>query len=127
VATTTSLAGGAYTFTGIPDGTYTLHAVPAQTLSGVNSFDALLALRHFVGLNILTGVPLEVADVTNNGSVNSLDALVISRRFTGIVTSFASGDWYIEPASVNLSGNGTFNATFKACFYGDVNGSYIPN
>jgi hypothetical protein len=52
---------------------------------------------------------------------------VISRRFTGIVTSFASGDWYIEPASVNLSGNGTFNATFKACFYGDVNGSYIPN
>jgi len=127
VATTTTSAAGAYSFALIPNGTYTLKAIPGVPWGGANSFDALAALRHFVNSVILTGVPLLVGDVNSNLTVNSLDGLLISKRFAGVVTSFAAGDWYIESPQVVLAGNTSFTSNFKACCFGDINGSYNPS
>lgn len=46
--------------------------------------DALMLLRHSMGLILLEGEALEVADVNGDGSVDMQDALVVLRRAMGL-------------------------------------------
>jgi|GEM_PF-1823798 len=53
----------------------------------VNMSDALLAMRHSMGLDELTGKSLVAADVDFDGSVAITDALIIMRLSMGIISS----------------------------------------
>ena len=53
----------------------------------VNMSDALLAMRHSMGLDELTGKSLVAADVDFDGSVVITDALIIMRLSMGIISS----------------------------------------
>ena len=125
-ATTSVDTNGFYSFTQIPDGTYTIIPSTISTWGGVNASDALCILKHFVGMSPLSGIALVAGDVDGNGYLNSVDALMVAKRFTGLVNSFPSGDWYIESATINVSGGGQFSQDLGGVCYGDCNGSFTP-
>lgn len=50
--------------------------------------DALLALRHFMGLNLLSGSALSAADVNGDNAVTIADALLIMRKAMGLIADF---------------------------------------
>ena len=65
-------------------------AVTVNTLLGdvnmdgtLTSIDALLILRHVIGLITLDNI--EAADVSGDGTVNSLDALIVLRTVLGLI------------------------------------------
>lgn len=120
----TTNAAGLYTFK-VLDGTYTLSASTTKAWGGVNSSDALSAMKHFVGITPLTGLNVVSANVNADLTVNATDALLIQRRFVGLIPSFTAGDWAFETASQIVSG-ADVTRDLKALCYGDVNGSFIP-
>lgn len=127
IATSVTNGNGFYSFTGIPDGSYTINATTTTPWGGVNADDALTALRHFVGISYLSGLKLIAANVDGNSFVNSLDALAIARRFVGLVNSFPAGDWYLQSPVVSLVGDGSLTQNIKAICMGDCNGSNPGN
>lgn len=54
----------------------------------INSFDALLVLRHSVGQITLNSVERKLADTDKSGTINSSDALAILQYSVGIKKSF---------------------------------------
>ncbi|MCX6270911.1 MAG: GEVED domain-containing protein [Bacteroidetes bacterium] len=117
---------GNYGFNGITMGSYVLEAITDKAAGGFNSSDALLVLRHFTGLNFLTGMYLIAADVDGSGYVNAGDALLIAKRFVGLIPSFPVGDWYFPNDTVDLPFNTIVSQAAKGLCYGDVDGSYHP-
>lgn len=67
----------------------------------VNATDALLVLKHFVGLTELIGIQKLCADVNGDGMINSIDALYICKRFAGVINCFPTSDWVQEQVIVN--------------------------
>jgi len=57
-----------------------------QYSSGLDLSDVGSALRHFVGLNTLTGQSLHAADVDNDGSVSLSDVGTSLRAYVGLTT-----------------------------------------
>ncbi len=125
VASTTTNSSGYYQFSGVAAGLYNLHCTSLSPWGGSNSVDALLIMKHFVALITLSGIRLIAADVDNNLSVNSIDALLCAKRYTAIISTFPSGDWYIENKIITASG-GVLAVDLKGIVFGDVNGSYVP-
>lgn len=126
IDTATTDIDGNYLFTNLPNGTYSLHPGTTILPGGINSTDALFALRHFVHLTTLTGLRFQAGDVDNSNFINSLDALMISKRFVNQISSFPAGDWYFEEPSVSVTGAVTINRNIKCICIGDCNGSFIP-
>lgn len=62
---------GASSITGIPAGDYRLTASHGSADNGISAYDASLALRHNAGLHTLTGNPLQVVDVNQDGAVSA--------------------------------------------------------
>ncbi|MCX6270628.1 MAG: GEVED domain-containing protein [Bacteroidetes bacterium] len=127
IQTTVTDSLGNYSFSNVMPGLYQL--IPSVTASwgGVNSIDALLVLKHFVGFITLEGLPLLAGDVNNTGFLNSVDALEIVKRYTGIISSFMINDWLwpiYERIPVNYFSNGHYDLHVLCA--GDVNRSYIP-
>ncbi len=132
---------GAFSFTGKPNGTYTIRATTKKPFMNANGTDALLVQYHFIGNPLLT-IPARItaADVNNSGSVNGTDALKIKQRFVGAITSFDRGDWtfekttgsstiYVKTAdkdTIIVSGADVSQAFYGLCA-GDVNGSNVPS
>jgi len=54
----------------------------------VNYMDALLVLRHSVGLEELSKDTVELCDVDNTGALSYMDALLILRYSVGLITEF---------------------------------------
>lgn len=52
----------------------------------VNYMDALLVLRHSVGLEELSMDTIELCDVDNSGDLSYMDALLILRYSVGLIT-----------------------------------------
>ena len=125
ISQTLTDAGGSYQFQNMPDGTYALDGQCLKPWGGANSADALIVMKHFTGLSLLTGIRLKAADVNISGTVNSVDALMIAKRFTQQLSSFPAGDWAFESPVVVLNGNNIVQNIMTLC-YGDVNGSYAP-
>jgi hypothetical protein len=117
-------AHGNFAFNNIPENNYTINVVCHKPWGGVNSTDALLIERHFIGLTPLTGLRLLAADVNGSGTVNAADALLVAQRFTQVINSFPAGDWIFEDASFKLISDKMI--LVRGLCYGDVNGSYIP-
>ncbi|MCX6272279.1 MAG: hypothetical protein NTU44_13895 [Bacteroidetes bacterium] len=124
-STTTDLTGN-YQFTGVAPGDYQLRCISSTPWGGVNSADALLDLKHFVGIIHLEGLRLIAGNVDNSTYINSIDALMIAKRFTGIISSFPAGDWAFTSYTLNLPYGGMITQDIKGLCYGEVNGSYLP-
>ncbi|MCX6272317.1 MAG: hypothetical protein NTU44_14110 [Bacteroidetes bacterium] len=116
---------GNYSFGNVSPGIYLLQVTSNQMAQGWGSTDALAILKHFVGLSLLTGMNLIVADNSADGFVNSIDALHNARRFVGQINSFPSGDWYFETVTVEITNSSVIQHIRGLCF-GDVNGSFVP-
>lgn len=54
----------------------------------IDSEDALKALKHFVGMETLSGTQVLAADVNKDSTVDSSDALLILKLFVGDISSF---------------------------------------
>ncbi|MHC1708240.1 MAG: GEVED domain-containing protein [Bacteroidales bacterium] len=129
---------GHYAFLNLPNNTYTMRAfsgpVPAQSpwqkvWVGGTATDALLILRHYVGMPpLLTGLNLTVGDVNGSGGTpNAVDALAVSRRFVQAITSFAPApDWYFQNFTITIDGTANQVQEIRGLCAGDVNGSGIP-
>lgn len=126
VMQTTTNSNGYYQFTNVDPGSYTLEVTSTKAWGGVNSTDALIIMRHFVGLSPLTGIRLKAGDVDASTNVNSVDALYVQRRSVGLLNSFPAGDWTFEQASVSVDGFNTVTKNISGLCYGDVNASYTP-
>jgi hypothetical protein len=108
----------------LANGTYQITVSTDHPWGGVNATDALLILKHFTGMSLLSGLPLKVADVNADQYVNSVDALLVLKRFTGMISTFVTGDWLIEPKTVNFTGSGPGPVHIPGLCFGDVNASY---
>ncbi len=125
VATDTSDGNGQCSFLSLAPGTYQLQIQSQANWGGVNATDALLILKHFVGLEMLEGIRLQAADLNGDHFINAIDALAAVQRFSGIIGSFVSGDWVFETFLLDVTaGNGTF--LVRGLCTGDVNGSHLP-
>ena len=120
-------AGGYYVFDQLAGGTsYIIEPYyDTKPWGGSNSGDALKIMLHFVGLDTITGLALQAADVSDDGVVNSIDALNVQQRFVGMIPIYVAGDWVATFDTVNFNGHSVQIDLFGICF-GDVNQSYIP-
>jgi hypothetical protein len=121
----TTNSAGQYSFSNVASGSYTISAVSSRPWGGVTSADALLVTRQFNNLSNFSGLRLVAADVNGSNSLSSADALLVSRRVSGLITSFAAGDWKFESIPITLaSSNVTQN--IRGICVGDVNASFQP-
>lgn len=125
--TTMTDANGMYTITGVNMGNFKLAASPVKKAGGWNAIDALLILKHFVGMVQLTGLNLKAGDV-NGGApvVNAADALMVQKRFVGLIDTFPVPDWVSENPSITVNEITNLVVNFKVLCTGDVNASFIP-
>ncbi|MCX6270029.1 MAG: dockerin type I domain-containing protein [Bacteroidetes bacterium] len=117
---------GYYRFENLGQGQYYIEPQCNKPWAGGNSVDALMVQKHFVGLSLLTGLPLQAADVNNSNSVNAIDAMQILQRFVGFLTSFTAGNWTFENTPVTVDGINPVSHDFYGLCYGDINGSNLP-
>ena len=126
IAQTITNAQGQFSFPDLINGDYELSASSLQPWGGVNSTDALIAMKCFVQLITLPPLKKRAADVNANNQVTSVDALLIAKRYIGAITSFQAGDWIFETIPFNLNNSLSNNLIIKGICTGDVNGSYVP-
>jgi hypothetical protein len=127
MATTLTQSQGEFNLGVVDSGQYTLEFSSSMAWRGVNATDALVVMRHFAGVQILSGIRLDAADINLTGVVNALNALNINRRVISAITSFPAGDWLYDTQSVNVSpGDVVLSVPVQSLCYGDVNGSYFP-
>ncbi|MCX6272721.1 MAG: dockerin type I domain-containing protein [Bacteroidetes bacterium] len=119
-------SNGNYSFTNVLPGLYYLMVTTEKVWGGGNSTDALLVLKHFVGMQPLTGLKLAAADANSDGIVNSVDALMIVERFIWAISVFPGSDWVSEQPLVIIPATTFAPVDIKVLCRGDVNGSYIP-
>ncbi|MCX6270312.1 MAG: hypothetical protein NTU44_03660 [Bacteroidetes bacterium] len=126
IGTTSSGAGGYYSFNCLESGSYQLEIQCNKTFGGINTTDALLALKHFAGLSFLQGIREKAAHVKGPGIINSTDALLIMKRFVYPQTTFIVGDWVFDNPVITLSPSSLITQDIKGLCYGDLNASYSP-
>ncbi len=126
VKETTTNGSGYYQFQNITPGNYTLKLSTTRPWGGVNSSDALLTLKHFVGISLLSGLKMTAGDVNLSSQINSQDALYIQRRYINQISSFPVSDWLFDNPSITISSSVNSTQNIKAICSGDVNGSYSP-
>ncbi|MCX6272719.1 MAG: dockerin type I repeat-containing protein [Bacteroidetes bacterium] len=119
-------ANGNYSFENILPGLYYLMVITEKVWGGGNSTDALLVLKHFVGMQPLTGLKLAAADANSDGVVTSVDALMIVERFIWAISAFPGSDWVSEQPLVIIPATTFTPLDIKVLCRGDVNGSYTP-
>jgi hypothetical protein len=128
VQTTVTDNSGAFTFTDLDNGTYTVDPGISYPWGGVNGTDGLCVTSYVTGPNVcgLSGCKLLAADVDGNGIVNSNDALLIAQRYAMLIYSFPAGDWCYCNNTATISG-ANVNLSITTLCFGDVNGSYVPS
>lgn len=122
----TTDSSGFYKVTDLCPGVYSLEVTYALPWGGANAADALLILKHFVGMGLLNMIFLDAAETDNSGYINSSDALSVMKRFTGLVNAFPAGDWVFEKKTISIAGEGIYQLNIRGLCVGDVNASYVP-
>ena len=131
VTTSTNSEHGYYSFTGVPQDSYTLIASLSAAWAGVpyvSATDALLDELHTAGIlnPLLSGIRYSAANVNGGSSVNATDALFIKKRIIGEISSFPVGDWVFNNGVISAFTSPVTTYNFKGLCTGDVNGSYNP-
>ena len=97
--------------------------------NGVNVLDIALLRRHILGIELLTGLQLEAADVASTGNINVLDIADIRRLIVEIYDRFPNSEsWKINPESIDLDlqASGQHYFEVHAIKMGDVDFSSDP-
>ena len=81
-------SNGNFTFANLSPAYYTIEPVINYPWGGVNSDDALIILKRFVGMVNLTGIRFEAANLDENHISNASDALYAARRLVGLINCF---------------------------------------
>ncbi len=126
VTQTITDSNGHYEFSNVTPGTYTITASCTKPWGGGNAVDALLIMKHFVNMQVLTGLNLTAADVDGSGFVNSVDALTTMKRFVNMQTYFVTGNWAFQTFVVVAAEATTTTQNIKALCYGDTDSSFTP-
>lgn len=122
---------GAYVFTTVLPGSYSLTANKggAYSTPNINAADALKAALYSIDSTSypLSAIQKSAADVNGDGSVNSADALQTMLRYVGSISAFAKGAWVFLPSASSLT-VATQNVTIDVVglAVGDVNGDAQP-
>ncbi|MHC1708496.1 MAG: PKD domain-containing protein [Bacteroidales bacterium] len=117
---------GQYYFPNINFGNYSVEVTSNHAWGGVNTTDALIIMRHFVGMIHLTGLRLSAANVDNNNFINASDALITAQRFVAIINYFPAGNWIFENPTIFINGSSQTIQNIKGICVGDVDGSFNP-
>lgn len=133
VATTTAAPGvtaGQYILTNFGAGSYTVTPTKTGGVNSITSFDAARISQHVVGINVLTGSQLVVADVSGNSSVTSFDAGMVAKFVAGPPYMppgvGATAEWRFTPVSRNYSSLTSIveGQDFTALLMGEVSGNW---
>ncbi len=127
VATTTTNLSGAYTFTNVPYGTYTLSAATNITAGGITMGDAFLMFLHLCNIYPFTPIQELAADVDGDGFVTWDDywTVVIGWFVQGY--PFPTGPWVFGDVMVVHTGAKTNPPIMGGSSAGDVNGTFVPS
>ena len=125
VGTTTTNTSGAYTFSAVPAGNYSLEVLSTKPWNNVSALDVLLYRKHIANIALLTGIYLSSGDVNGSSTLTAADVLLIKKRIANIITTFPVGDWYFNNTPFTVGG-GSVTQNFQGIVYGDANGSYTP-
>jgi hypothetical protein len=110
----------------VNQGAYKVSVTSTKPWGGANAVDALLIMKHFVAMSLLTGINLTVADVDGSGYANAVDALTTMKRFVGMQSYFSVGDWSFQEFWVTVGPGQTITQNIKGLCTGDVDNSFIP-
>ena len=154
---TTSNLEGAFFFTGVNAGPWTLAPTKLGDLnSGRSAFDAALMLQSRVGIITLDNDQQLSCDASGNGSVSAFDAALILQYLVGIIptlpaTTSCGSDWLFIPDSTAVPGQSNIppsmspsgcgvgsviysplntslsNQNFRALLLGDCSGNWEPS
>ncbi|MCX6272130.1 MAG: dockerin type I repeat-containing protein [Bacteroidetes bacterium] len=116
---------GYFEIPNILPGTYDINIQCYVPWGGNNATDALVVLKHFLGMITLNGLPLQASDIDLSGFVNSTDALLILKRFVGLTNQYPAGNWLFDATSITIPAGGA-SLDIRGLCVGDVNQSYIP-
>lgn len=118
---------GNFAFTSFDPGKdYSMKVFTSHPAGGINALDALFVLKHFTGLQSLSGMALKAADVNMDQGVNSVDALLIQQYFVEQIMTFQAGSWQWEiPAIQAIQPGEQRLLELKGLCTGDVNGSFV--
>jgi hypothetical protein len=122
----TTGSNGVYTFSGVPDGSYTLSATTSIQSGGVTMYDACLVFLNIFGFYQFTPMQFMASDVDGNQAINWTDFnLIISHVFSN--APFPVGPWRFETLTFTLSGlkDGVPHGIGGTCS-GDVGGTFVP-
>jgi len=125
IDTTHSLGDGSYDLMPFVAGHFVVEASITKAWGGVNATDALQVMKHFTGIEPLSGLRQAAADVNASHNINAIDALLIAKRFTQLITTFAAGDWLYTKDTIVVVDSAIVH-NFSGLCVGDVNGSYLP-
>jgi len=77
----------------------------------VSVLDLILIQRHILGLQELTGIDLEAADVNDDGRVSSLDLVVLRRGILGQIEDFPAGSYRLSQSELIGPCDGSYEVT----------------
>lgn len=124
-----SNAAGAFSFTTVQTGAYTLTPDKADQAVDITAYDASLILQAAAGKLTLTTNQLLAADVNRNGSVTAMDASYVLEKSVGLLPGFFPGagrSWLFTPneRSYPLLNGDLASQDFTAILLGDVSGDW---
>jgi len=97
-------AGGAYVVVTTSDGSSDTSAFVYSEAGGdvngdgkVTAYDAVLTLKHVIGLEEIPAEKHDIADVSGNGKITAYDAALILQYSVGIITAFPREQPNIAP------------------------------
>lgn len=117
---------GSWSIQNLNPGSYDIIVDYSGLAGGVNALDALIASKHFTGMNLLSGIREKAADVNASGYINSTDALLCLKRFVGMISAFPAGDFVYLPESVVIGNSNNSNFDIQILNTGDTDGSFNP-
>jgi Cohesin domain/Carboxypeptidase regulatory-like domain len=128
---TTTDTAGAYSFSGLGAGPYTI--TPTKTggdLGAISGLDAAYVAQFVVGItpgSLINATQQSVADVSASGTITSYDASLIARFAAGLPNAGLSGTWKFNPVNrtyPNVNTNMT-GQDYTALLMGDVTGNWF--
>jgi hypothetical protein len=127
VATDTSLAGGAFEFTEIAAGNYTVTFFTEAEAGGVALDDANLILEYLNEECEFTEIQALAADVSGNGVINMGDYQQIVNHYLNQGIPFPVGPWVYAVYGITIPSESRDGTMKLGSSSGDVNGSLQPD